>query len=123
MAKGCGDCYLCCTGILTHTVYDRRVGGETDCNFITSLKDERCGIYEDRPEHCAKFKCFWLREQLDDSLRPDRCGIIVKSSLDHYIAIHAPHASEEASAELENIAAEKNKRMKHYKHTIPIRVI
>jgi Fe-S-cluster containining protein len=123
MKKGCDECYLCCTGILTHTVYDHRVGGDTDCRFITSLKGERCGIYEDRPEHCVKFKCFWLLEQLEDHLRPDRCGIVVKPLDRHCIAIHTLDASKEAAVELEKIAADQNKTMNHYKHFYPIRVI
>lgn len=48
------------------------------CKHCTSAG---CAIYEDRPEDpCKTFKCRWLSdpEELEDGLRPDRCGAITR---------------------------------------------
>ncbi len=43
-----------------------------------------CTIYEDRPQSCRDFQCFWLYSQskekpLSDSLRPDRSHVVIDS--------------------------------------------
>lgn len=36
-----------------------------------------CAIYETRPQTCAEFECGYLQaENVPESLRPDKCGII-----------------------------------------------
>ncbi len=40
------------------------------CNHLTSLG--RCGIYADRPESCAAFKCLWLQGSFPVELKPNK---------------------------------------------------
>lgn len=76
MSKSCGDCTICCTGILHHEVYGQKIGRGIDCRFI-STSDEKCAIYEFRPEQCVGYKCNWLViDEWPDELRPDISGLL-----------------------------------------------
>lgn len=43
-----------------------------------------CGVYRDRPNSCATFRCQWLAGMplTDDRHRPDRCGLIIVDTAD-----------------------------------------
>lgn len=56
----------------------------SECPHV--YKGEGCTIYENRPQSCREFRCFWLMwSQRDDypdlpSARPDKCGIMLSYS-------------------------------------------
>lgn len=74
--RSCGDCTACCDGWLSSKVVNMSPG--KPCHNITK---QGCAIYPNRPENpCKRFKCVWLQEEgdLNDSLRPDKCGAILR---------------------------------------------
>ncbi len=38
-----------------------------------------CSIYENRPDDCINFNCFWKAEGWYDWLRPDRCKVLFEA--------------------------------------------
>lgn len=73
--RHCGECTACCEGWLSSEVVNMKPG--VPCQHRT---DSGCAIYENRPENpCKKFRCAWLdTEALDESMRPDKSGAIVR---------------------------------------------
>lgn len=73
--RSCGPCTLCCS---THGVDDF----ENDSAYpdgvkqrherCVHLKNQRCGIYAERPTSCREFRCLWLQGLLPAHLRPDK---------------------------------------------------
>ena len=47
----------------------------TRCKHVC---EDGCAIYDTRPQTCAEFECGYLQvgDDVPESLRPDRCGII-----------------------------------------------
>lgn len=83
--RECGPCTACCT---THLVRELKKPAQTLCKHV----DERgfsCSIYEQRPQSCRDYSCWWLAEARPDinrntryrvllpSDRPDLSGIVV----------------------------------------------
>lgn len=74
--RSCGECTACCEGWLSSKVVGMSPGFA--CKHCTTAG---CAIYEDRPEDpCKTFKCVWLSQSqpLDEGLRPDKSGAIVR---------------------------------------------
>lgn len=74
--RQCGDCTVCCSGVLRLEVDGQAVRPGQGCRHC---RHAGCGIYDVRPTICREFVCGWLR---DDSvlplwLRPDRSGMIL----------------------------------------------
>ena len=77
LKKPCGECYMCCTSILQHEVYGQKIGNGVDCRFISNDPNERCSIYDIRPEHCSGFSCLWqTQESWPDYMQPIKSGIV-----------------------------------------------
>ena len=73
--RECGGCTACC---FTHSV--ARAGIPVTkmfewCGHCT--QGVGCSIYENRPGSCRTYKCLWLLDSLDESMRPDRWGIVI----------------------------------------------
>jgi hypothetical protein len=42
-----------------------------------------CKVYEERPGTCREYQCIWLQQEaLGDDLRPDRCKVVLTSTMD-----------------------------------------
>jgi len=68
--RTCGECTACCYFLEIHET-------NSPVNELCSKCDNGCTIYNDRPTACNSFQCLWLsQEQIPDSLRPDKCGIL-----------------------------------------------
>jgi hypothetical protein len=75
----CGDCKKCCVTLFLRTQQFTKPS-HTACQHHSTLTG--CTIYKDRPLQCSTFKCHWLKSQgtrdaMPESLRPDRCGVIL----------------------------------------------
>lgn len=68
----CGKCTACCTLM---PVKELKKLERTKC---THQRLTGCGIYKQRPDECAKFKCHWLATQKGTpQYRPDMLGVMV----------------------------------------------
>lgn len=54
-----------------------------------------CRIYEQRPESCQTFECFWLQDEgkyLSDEARPDKTGVVIFMPDEVAVQVHVdPH--------------------------------
>lgn len=72
--RRCGPCNSCCVDLEIATP-ELKKKARVPCPH---LKGTGCGIYETRPGVCRQFLCGWrLFEDMDDSWRPDRSGVLV----------------------------------------------
>jgi hypothetical protein len=72
--RDCGGCTVCCTHLsITSPALTKPAG--VLCTYCT--EGSGCGIYETRPSVCRTWHCGWRTLALDDSWRPDRCGILI----------------------------------------------
>lgn len=78
----CGSCTLCC-----------KVLGVAELDLAPGRWCEHCvpgkggTIYDSRPPSCRTYTCIWRMwretgQSVEDGLRPDRCHVILDSSLD-----------------------------------------
>lgn len=74
--RRCGNCTVCCSGVLRLEVEGNSIYPGHPCRHRRGVG---CGIYTSRPEVCRSFVCGWLRgdSPLPRWLRPDRSGIIL----------------------------------------------
>ena len=69
--KTCNGCNLCC---VLFPIKELNKGTNVVCCHSTK---EGCDIYANRLDSCRAFVCQWLiRQDMEEDLRPDRCGII-----------------------------------------------
>ena len=89
--RTCGDCIACCTYPIVKEI---NKPGLTHClnailpdNFNDELtftgKSEcgNCKIYKTRPKPCKEYECAWLWGYGEEEDRPDRCGMIIDTTL------------------------------------------
>gem|GEM_PF-5570725 len=73
--RSCGGCSECCISLAIKDP-DLTKPADTQCEFLSD--NAGCSVYSKRPETCSGFICGWLNiPRLPESLRPDRCGMIV----------------------------------------------
>ena len=71
LGRSCGACTACCR-VPAIAVLAKPAG--VLCRHSTGMA---CGIYQDRPEACARWHCLWRKiGALPDELRPDRSGVM-----------------------------------------------
>lgn len=69
--RECGGCQVCC---MVLPVPELNKPPRRSC---VHQCPQGCGIYAQRPASCSKFECLWkLSGALDESLRPDKCGVM-----------------------------------------------
>jgi coenzyme F420-reducing hydrogenase beta subunit len=70
--RECGTCTACCTVL---AIAELQKPARWACDHVHC---SGCRIYADRPQPCRDFNCAWLRGAIpgDDSLRPDRLGLL-----------------------------------------------
>lgn len=78
--RECGSCKVCCC--LPDLKEEMGKPAWTWCDHCDLSGGERgCRIYDERPEACKRFECFWLRTpQLPDSYRPDKCKVLITTT-------------------------------------------
>ena len=74
--RACGDCTACCT----HLPIPAGIVGPAaklagaPCHHLSK---SGCGIYDDRPAVCARFRCAWLAAtDWPAAWRPDQSGLL-----------------------------------------------
>jgi hypothetical protein len=73
--RDCDDCTECCHVASIESPTLTKPHGIT----CPHLCDTGCSTYATRPDPCRGWFCAWrLSDTLDDSWRPDRCGILVE---------------------------------------------
>ena len=79
--KECGECHVCCAGVLRGNAHGNKFGGDNGaCRFLVN---KECVIYKDRPEACKNYQCAWTQNLFDDeTMRPDISGILVSVEID-----------------------------------------
>ena len=69
----CGNCRLCCK--LFRIEEPELV---KPCHeWCKHSCDKGCAIYDERPETCRKFSCWWLAGDYPEKYRPDKVGVVV----------------------------------------------
>jgi hypothetical protein len=71
--RECGDCQLCCQGLLIGSARGSFFGNMTPCKYL----ENECVIYEERPETCRRFYCAWAQELFPEWMQPNKIGVIV----------------------------------------------
>jgi Fe-S-cluster containining protein len=69
----CEDCGMCC--------YIPRIEELNKPHYVLCKHyiDDKCEIYEDRPEECRLFECIYYQTQkCSENLRPDICGVMLE---------------------------------------------
>lgn len=72
--RSCGSCIACCVTPRIDSASFNKPANSL-CPHCTGTA---CAIYQTRPAPCRSFFCAWRQsEQMDDSWRPDRSGVIL----------------------------------------------
>ena len=73
--RKCGPCSACCTAPSLRA----RGAKEFDqiCPHRATGKKNGCAIYNERPEDCQVYTCFWREGFLKTIHRPDKLGVIL----------------------------------------------
>lgn len=75
-ARTCGECTLCCKLMGVPELKKSSAEWCGDC-----VQGKGCGVYEERPQSCRNFQCFWLMDDaFPDDFRPDRIGALAASN-------------------------------------------
>ena len=75
--RQCGPCNACCVD-LEIAAPELKKKARVPCPHLSGPQHNKgCSIYETRPGVCRQFLCGWrLFEDMDDSWRPDRSGVL-----------------------------------------------
>lgn len=66
--RNCGECTLCCKLMGVPELKKPSAKWCVSCD-----QGKGCTVYEERPQSCRNFQCFWLMdENFPDEFRPDR---------------------------------------------------
>ena len=111
--RECGDCNLCCTGVLTVKIFEHKVFPGNACPLVCS---SGCSIFNDqaRPEVCSSYRCAWLQDQnIPEYLKPNKSNFILTFYPDCLLMTGDPSKQIDASAFLwvANYCALYNKKL------------
>lgn len=98
--RECGDCTLCCEGLIPGEAYGNKFGNYVPCVFVESGLG--CTIYEDRPVHaCQTFKCQWItNKDIPEEYKPNKVGFVtLKKGRSYYLLIPAENNPSEEYVE------------------------
>jgi len=72
MFRECGECTACCTWLMGDA-YGYGFGNGKSCKFLC---ETGCDIHSVRPGSCMNYQCAWTQNLLDETMRPDKCGVL-----------------------------------------------
>jgi tetratricopeptide (TPR) repeat protein len=72
--RECGDCNACCTGALVGNARGHQFGNGKPCIYLV---EEKCSIYEDRPEACRNYQCAWSQHLFPEWMKPNLSGVLI----------------------------------------------
>lgn len=73
--RKCGSCSVCCHTLRIEEPTLNKLAG-VPCQHLK--QQGGCSIYSERPSVCQNWYCGWRLFNLDSSLRPDRCGVLIR---------------------------------------------
>lgn len=79
--RSCGDCRACCEAMSIESI------GKPTGERCPEQCDAGCVVYEERPEECRDYSCWWRAGWGFDSDRPDKLGVIVDTALSDNAAV------------------------------------
>jgi len=87
--RQCGECTVCCSGALIGEAYGNRFGPKP-CIFLV---ENKCTIYETRPQTCRNYQCAWLQGLLPEWMKPSECGVLisVEGTTQQYLKVMPLH--------------------------------
>ncbi len=70
--RNCGECTLCCKLMGVPELKKPSAKWCVSCD-----QGKGCTVYEERPQSCRNFQCFWLMDEtFPDEFRPDRINAL-----------------------------------------------
>ena len=72
--RPCGDCTACCTGALIGKAYGNWFNPGNPCVFLV---EQKCSIYETRPQACRNYQCAWSQGLFPDWMKPTESNVLV----------------------------------------------
>jgi len=72
--RPCGDCTVCCSGALIGDAYGNKFGHGNPCIFLV---ENKCTIYQTRPDVCRNYQCAWSQGLLPEWMKPSQCGVLI----------------------------------------------
>lgn len=70
--NSCGNCTACCE------VFHIPVLNKPQNTLCKDCTGFGCGIYDSRPQTCKDYQCIYIRSDMPEELRPDKCGVILE---------------------------------------------
>jgi hypothetical protein len=75
--RKCDGCTACCDGSLYMRVEEHKVHRGSPCPYLCK-ENHNCSNYENRPEVCRNFECFWkVNESVPEWLKPSNSGVVL----------------------------------------------
>src|SRR5688572_21923922 len=86
--RQCGACTACCHVLEIDDPQLKKAAG-TLCSHCSG----GCSIYAQRPKVCRDWLCMWREfpSLLDESWRPDRCGVLMRMAEVDTSGVEAPY--------------------------------
>ncbi len=85
--RECGECTACC---INFTIDSPELVKLPNIACENLLECGGCSIYDNRPDVCNKWFCAWRNlQELDNSWRPDKNGIILEFSEENFPGVFA----------------------------------
>ena len=76
--RQCGDCTMCCSGILNlNRTGIPDMDYDKTCIYSSGIG---CLIYEERPKVCRGYSCSWLKGNVPEQFRPDKVHALVNAT-------------------------------------------
>jgi hypothetical protein len=72
--RTCGTCQVCCVDL---EIDDPQLHKPDETPCLHLVAGGGCGVYATRPRTCAAWYCGWRLLNVDETLRPDRCGVLM----------------------------------------------
>jgi len=72
--RECGGCTACCEGHLAGTAYGIPFKPGKPCFY---LREQKCRIYQCRPQVCHRYLCAWVQGLFPGWLKPTESGVLV----------------------------------------------
>lgn len=74
--RSCGSCTACCEALAIQLPWGDKPQYKP-CEKLKQGSNKACGVYDERPEVCVRFRCLWLEGLGDNKDRPDKSGLVL----------------------------------------------
>ena len=108
--RPCGECDACCVWP-TGNVYGHEFGCGKSCKFLSDSKENKCSIYNERPDFCKSFQCAWSQHLIPEEMRPDKCNVLVTVDISGKFLRVFPINNKEINSEVKHYLQEWSEKM------------